>query len=119
VAIDGWDEKADVLRERVGISSVLRGPVFSDKLVDLIVEKLRAELVIGRGWNAGDSIVRGIDRRIFSLGFLEGKGGFLVTLISISSFIKWIGRLHLILCLFLHGSNYVTLSLYNVVCRNS
>jgi hypothetical protein len=75
VAIDGWDEEADVLRERVGVS-VLRGPVFSDKLVDLIVEKLRTELVIGRGWNAGDSIVRGIDGRVFSLGFLEGEGGF-------------------------------------------
>jgi hypothetical protein len=72
VAINGWDEEADVLRERIGIG-VLRGPVLSDKLMDLAVKKLRAKLVIGRGWNAGDSIVRGIDGWVLSFVFLGGR----------------------------------------------
>jgi hypothetical protein len=55
---------------------VLGGPVFSNKLMDLVVEKLRAELVISGGRNAGNSIVRCIDGWVFSLVLLEGEGGF-------------------------------------------
>jgi hypothetical protein len=75
VAVDGWDEEADVLREGVGVG-VVGGPVLSDELMDLAVEKFRAELVISRGRNAGDSIVGCIDGWVFSLVFLEGEGGF-------------------------------------------
>jgi hypothetical protein len=75
VAIDGWDKEADVLREWAG-GGVLGGPVFSHKLMDLIVEKLRAKLVISGCRNAGNSIVRCIDGWVFSLVLLEGEGGF-------------------------------------------
>jgi hypothetical protein len=75
VAVDGWDEEADVLGEGVGIS-VLGGPVFSDELVNLVVEKLRAELVFCGSRDAGDSIVRCIYRWVFSFVLLEGEGGF-------------------------------------------
>jgi hypothetical protein len=75
VAIYGWDKEADVLRQGVGIG-VLGGPVFSHKLMDLVVEKLRAELVFSGCRNAGNSIVRYIDGWVFSLVFLEGEGGF-------------------------------------------
>jgi hypothetical protein len=76
VAIDGRDEEADVLREGVGVG-VVSWPIFSDKLMDLTVEKLRAELVLSGGRDAGNSIVRCIDGWVFSLGFLELEGGFL------------------------------------------
>jgi hypothetical protein len=76
VAIDGWDEEADVLREGVGVG-VVRGPIFSDKLMDLTVEKFRAELVVSGGRDAGNSIVRCVDGWVFSLVFLEWEGGFL------------------------------------------
>jgi hypothetical protein len=55
---------------------VLGGPVFSYKLMDLVVEKLRAKLVVSGCRNAGNSIVRCIDRWVFSLVLLEGEGGF-------------------------------------------
>jgi hypothetical protein len=75
VAVDGWDEEVDVLREGVGIG-VLGGPVLSDKLMDLVVEKLRAKLVVCRGRDAGDGIVRCIDGWVFSFVFLERESGF-------------------------------------------
>jgi hypothetical protein len=75
MAIDGRDKEADVLREGVGIR-VLGGPILGDKLMDLVVEKLRAELVISGGRNAGNSIVRCIDGWVFSFVLLEGEGGF-------------------------------------------
>jgi hypothetical protein len=75
MAIDGRDKEADVLREGVGIC-VLGGPVLGDKLMDLVVEKLRAELVISGGRNAGNSIVRCVDGWVLSFVLLEGEGGF-------------------------------------------
>jgi hypothetical protein len=76
VAVNGWDEEANVLRKGVGIG-VLGGPVVSNKLMDLVVEEFRAELVISGGRNAGDRIVRCIDGWVISFVFLEEEGGFL------------------------------------------
>jgi hypothetical protein len=73
VAIDGWDEETDILGERVGVG-VLGGPVLCDKLMDLTMEKLRAVLVLCRGRDTGDSIVRCIDGWVFSFVFLEEEG---------------------------------------------
>jgi hypothetical protein len=55
---------------------VLGGPVLGDKVMDLVVEKFRAELVISGCRNAGNSIVRCIDGWVFSLVLLEGEDGF-------------------------------------------